>query len=199
MSVADQINRYLGRFTVGIAGCGGLGSNSALALARAGVGRLIIVDFGIVTTEDINKQYYLKHQNGAVKVNALRENIHLINPEVIVNAFDIKLCVSDIIELYSGCDIIVEAFDKAEMKHMMQETVRTKMSEKILVTANGATINRELPETLNQHSDTQEACENVDHQLLVNLHVQTSKPDVAANTQAKEVLDILLKDFQPKA
>jgi len=49
---------------VGIAGAGGLGSNAAAALARAGVGRLIIADFDIVESTDLNRQYYFFDQIG---------------------------------------------------------------------------------------------------------------------------------------
>ena len=42
--------------TIGIAGAGGLGSNIAISLARAGIGTLIIADYDIVTLENLNRQ-----------------------------------------------------------------------------------------------------------------------------------------------
>ena len=44
--------------TVGIAGCGGLGSNCAVALARVGVGTLVVADFDRVEVSNLNRQYF---------------------------------------------------------------------------------------------------------------------------------------------
>ena len=51
----EQIKQILKNKTVGIAGCGGLGSNCAVALTRAGVGTLIIVDFDIIEESNLNR------------------------------------------------------------------------------------------------------------------------------------------------
>ncbi len=54
----NQIKERLKNKTVGIAGCGGLGSNCAVALARVGVGKLIIADFDIIEESNLNRQYF---------------------------------------------------------------------------------------------------------------------------------------------
>ncbi len=197
MSVAEQISSYLSRFTVGIAGCGGLGSNCAVALARVGVGRLIIADFDIVTAQNLNRQYYFHDQIGRLKVHALRENIHRINPKVVVKAFDMKLCVSDIIELYAGCDVIVEAFDKAEMKQMIIETVLTKMPGKILVVGVGMAGWGNSSAIGTRRSDNLVICGDEVSEVSDALPVLAPRIGMVANLQANEVLDILLKDFKP--
>jgi len=133
LTYQEQIANYLKKFTVGIAGCGGLGSNCAVALARCGVGKLVIADYDIVTKQNLNRQYYFHDQIGRLKIHALRENILRINPSANVKAFDLKLCVSDVIELFAGCDVIVEAFDKAEMKQMIIETVHSEMDRNTLL------------------------------------------------------------------
>ena len=61
--------------TIGIAGCGGLGSNCAIALARIGIGKLIIVDFDSIDKSNLNRQYYFIDQIGKPKVDALEYNI----------------------------------------------------------------------------------------------------------------------------
>ena len=198
MTIDNQISNYLSRFTVGIAGCGGVGSNCAVALARVGVGRLIIADFDVVTAESLNRQYFFNDQIGRLKVHALEENIQRINSKIVIKAFDIKLCVSDIIELYSGCDIIVEAFDKAEMKHMIIETVRTKMPGKILISgsdlagwgnSSGITIRR---------SDNLVICGDEGSEISADLPALAPRIGMVANIQANEVLEFLLKDFKPE-
>ena len=59
----------------------GLGSNCAVALARIGIGRLIIADFDVVTESNLNRQYYFCDQVGMKKVEALKDNLIRINPK----------------------------------------------------------------------------------------------------------------------
>lgn len=56
----EEIKLKLKKYTVGIAGAGGLGSNCAVALARVGIGTLIISDFDVVNETNLNRQYFLK-------------------------------------------------------------------------------------------------------------------------------------------
>ncbi|EMR73162.1 dinucleotide-utilizing enzyme possibly involved in molybdopterin or thiamin biosynthesis [Thermoplasmatales archaeon SCGC AB-539-N05] len=49
----DKIKKKLRKSSVGIAGVGGLGSNAAIALARVGIGRLVLVDFDIVEKNNL--------------------------------------------------------------------------------------------------------------------------------------------------
>ena len=122
---------------VGIAGCGGLGSNCAVALARVGIGKLIIADFDVITESNLNRQYFFFDQIGQKKAYALRENINRINPAVTVEAHDKKLKPADIIKLFKNCDVIVEAFDLAEMKQMIIETVLAELPDKPIVSGVG--------------------------------------------------------------
>ena len=57
----DEVKQILKTKTVGIAGCGGLGSNCAVALARVGVGRLVIADFDLVEERNLNRQIGRAH------------------------------------------------------------------------------------------------------------------------------------------
>ncbi|MBI9033184.1 MAG: sulfur carrier protein ThiS adenylyltransferase ThiF [Bacteroidales bacterium] len=132
-----EIEGKLKNKKVGIAGCGGLGSNCAIALARSGVGNFILADFDLVAQGNLNRQYYFEDQIGFLKVYALKENLERINPNVQVKPFDIRLCPSDIYELYYDCDIIIEAFDDAKMKQTIIETVLNEMPKMPLVIGNG--------------------------------------------------------------
>ena len=118
----EEIKSILKKYTVGIAGAGGLGSNCAVSLARVGIGKLIISDFDVVSEYNLNRQYFFRDQLGQKKVLALKDNIQRINPEVELIPKDIKLNERNIVEIYKDCDIIVEAFDLAEMKKMLIET-----------------------------------------------------------------------------
>lgn len=129
----QEIKFRLSKKIVGIAGCGGLGSNCAVSLARVGIGKLILADYDIIEESNLNRQYFFYDQIGKEKVFALKENILRINPNIDVQAHLVKLNSNDIIKIYKNCDVIVEAFDKAEMKEMIVETVLQNFPDKYLV------------------------------------------------------------------
>lgn len=128
-----EIKNKLSQFAVGIAGAGGLGSNCAVALARIGIGKLVIADFDVVQESNLNRQYYFQHQIGQKKVLALKHNLSLINPKVEVIAHDLKITAEFINLLFKDCHIVVEAFDKAEEKLMLIEAMQQQFPEKPLV------------------------------------------------------------------
>ncbi len=105
--------------TVAIAGAGGLGSNIAVSLARAGVGRLIIADFDKIEPSNLNRQQYTVKQIGLRKVKALRALLKQIAPFTKVKAWDEKVKPKNIEMLFGEADILMEAFDKAEEKSML--------------------------------------------------------------------------------
>jgi sulfur carrier protein ThiS adenylyltransferase len=122
---------------VGIAGCGGLGSNCAMALARAGVGRLVIADFDVVSAENLDRQYYFLDQIGQKKVFALRENIKKVNPDIAVQAHDLRLGPDEVVRVFKDCRLVVEAFDGADQKLMIIETVSERFPDKFIIAASG--------------------------------------------------------------
>jgi len=133
----SEIKRKLKSKIVGIAGCGGLGSNVAVALARVGVGKLIIVDFDKIEESNLNRQYFFFDQIGQKKAPALKNNLKKINPSVNVETYVLKITRDNISELFSECDIIVEAFDRASMKEMLIESVTELFPDKPLVSGVG--------------------------------------------------------------
>jgi sulfur carrier protein ThiS adenylyltransferase len=106
---------------VGIAGAGGLGSNCACNLVRAGFKNLRIVDFDRVDHSNLNRQFYFLDQVGMDKVKALEVNLRRINPDVNLESRVCKIERSNAGEIFSDCDIVVEAFDRAEYKSMIVE------------------------------------------------------------------------------
>lgn len=122
---------------VGIAGLGGLGSAVAVALARVGVGTLVIADFDVVEPSNLNRQQYFVDQIGMSKVQAMKENLSRINPHVRVENYEVMLTREEIPRIFSSTPIIVEAFDKAEMKEMILTTVLEAMPGHVIVAASG--------------------------------------------------------------
>jgi sulfur carrier protein ThiS adenylyltransferase len=131
------IHRKIKKSVVGIAGLGGLGSAIAIALARVGVGRLILVDFDVVEPSNLNRQQYFVHQIGMPKVEALQKNITLINPYVKVQAYQEKIDRNNVERIFEEAEVVVEAFDRAEEKAMLINTVSEKMPDKYIVAASG--------------------------------------------------------------
>jgi sulfur carrier protein ThiS adenylyltransferase len=112
--------------TVGIAGLGGLGSAVAVALARIGVGRLILADFDVVEPSNLNRQQYFIDQLGMTKSAALEANLKRINPYVEYEAHCIRLTPDNIPTLFSEADVLVEAFDRADQKAMLLQSFKDK-------------------------------------------------------------------------
>jgi len=188
----DEIKSVLKTKTVGIAGCGGLGSNCAVALARVGIGSLVIADFDVIVESNLNRQYYFHDQIGMLKVFALKQNILLINPAVRVHAFDIRLCISDIVEIFHSCDVIVEAFDKAEMKHMIIDAVHTHMPDKHLVMGVGMAGWGDNELIHCRRSDKLIVCGDELNEIAEQNPPLAPRVGVVANMQANSVLEILL-------
>ena len=123
--------------TVAVCGLGGLGSNIAIALARAGVGRLHLVDFDRVEPSNLNRQQYAAAQVGLPKAEALRANIAAANPFCDVVAETVRVTESNLAALLAEDDIVCEAFDRAEAKAMLVSGVLETFPEKPVVAASG--------------------------------------------------------------
>ena len=134
---SEKIRKKLKESSVGIAGVGGLGSNAAVTLARAGVGRIVIVDFDRVEESNLNRQYYFRDQIGEVKVEALKENIRRINQLVKVDIVNQKLAKDSMCKPFTDVDVIIEALDEAETKASFIEEILVKLPDKPIVGASG--------------------------------------------------------------
>ncbi len=119
---------------IGIAGVGGIGSNVALNLVRSGVKALRIVDFDRVEPSNLNRQFFFQDQIGRPKVEALRENLQRIRPDLEVDAIFERVDESNCKALFGGCDLVVEGFDKAMAKKMLMECLA---SHQLVVSASG--------------------------------------------------------------
>ena len=123
--------------TVAICGLGGLGSNIAISLARAGIGKLILVDFDKVDITNLHRQQYKANQIGMNKTDALSENLKEIAPYIELETHTERVTEKNAVRLLQGADIICEAFDDAEVKAMLTNLVLETMPDKYLVAASG--------------------------------------------------------------
>lgn len=123
--------------TVAICGLGGLGSNIATALTRAGIGKLILIDFDKVDITNLNRQQYKMNQLGLYKTESCMENMKEISPYTEIEIHTVKLNEENIPELLADADIICEAFDKADQKAMLVNTVLDTFPEKYILSGSG--------------------------------------------------------------
>lgn len=135
--VGSDIQAKFQGATIGIAGLGGLGSNIAIMLARAGVGKLVLADFDRVDISNLNRQQYKADQLGQPKADALRNNLLEIAPYLEIESHEVKLNEENIPEIYKDVDVICEAFDNPEAKAMIVDTVLTKMHDTYIVSGSG--------------------------------------------------------------
>ncbi len=132
-----ELQNRFSNAVVAVCGLGGLGSNIALSLARAGIGKLILIDYDKVDISNLNRQQYKVSQLGMYKTDATLENLAEISPFTRIEIHTSKLREDSAHELLYSADIICEAFDNAEAKSMLTNFVLEHFSEKYLVAASG--------------------------------------------------------------
>ncbi|MBR3843465.1 MAG: thiamine biosynthesis protein ThiF [Christensenellaceae bacterium] len=122
---------------VAICGLGGLGSNIAIALARAGIGKLILIDFDRVDMTNLHRQQYKAKQIGLYKTDALAENLLEIAPYTEIKTITVKITEDNFTDILKDADIVCEAFDKAEAKAMLTNGVLSQLPHCYLIAASG--------------------------------------------------------------
>lgn len=133
----ENLQNKISAARVAVCGLGGLGSNIAIALARAGVGHLHLIDFDRVDLTNLNRQQYAVGQLGQYKTDALRETLSLISPYCDVTCDTIQVTEENLPDLLKTEDYICEAFDRAEAKAMLVSGVLEHFPEKYLVAGSG--------------------------------------------------------------
>lgn len=132
-----ELQKVFSSATVAVCGLGGLGSNIAITLARAGIGKLILVDFDRVDITNLHRQQYKVTQIGMYKTDALTENLSEIAPYIDIETHTERITEDNAVTLLQSADIICEAFDNAEAKAMLTNHVLAEMPDKFLVAASG--------------------------------------------------------------
>jgi len=122
---------------IAVCGLGGLGSNIAISLARAGIGKLILIDFDRVDITNLHRQQYKASQVGEYKTKALAECLKEIAPYIELEIHTVHITEDNAPHLLKDADIICEAFDAPECKAMLVNIVLETMPDKYLVAASG--------------------------------------------------------------
>ena len=132
-----DLHKRFSSVTVAVCGLGGLGSNIAIALARAGIGRLLLIDFDRVDITNLHRQQYKANQIGRYKTEALAEILLEIAPYTEINTVTAKITEENFADLLKGADVVCEAFDNAEAKAMLANGVLEQLPDCYLVAASG--------------------------------------------------------------
>ena len=192
-----ELHRAFSSATVAVCGLGGLGSNIAIALARAGVGRLILIDFDRVDITNLHRQQYKATQIGMYKIDALTVNLREIAPYIELETHTERITEDNVLTLLKDADIICESFDDAECKAMLTNTVLAEMRDKYLVAASGMAglydANRiKTRKIMNKFY----LCGDEVSDVAEGIGLVSSRVMVCAAHQAHTVLRILANNFE---
>ncbi|MBR2878094.1 MAG: thiamine biosynthesis protein ThiF [Clostridia bacterium] len=192
-----KLHHKISEATVAVCGLGGLGSNIATALSRAGVGKLILIDFDKVDITNIHRQQYKVRQIGMFKTDALQENLNEINPYIETEVHTTCLDENNAAGLLAGADIICEAFDNAEAKANLVNFVLEKMPDKYIVAASGmAGIGSGNEIKTRKISKKFYVCGDEKSDVTDEVGLIASRVMICAAHQAHTVLRILAKEFE---
>ncbi len=132
-----RVHERMNKSTVGIPGLGGLGSGVAIALARMGVGRLILADFDLVEPSNLNRQQYSIEHIGMAKTDAMTQILGGINPYIRVVTHKVVLDRENIAKCFQTADVIVECLDRVEAKVLFIQAVAEFLPETYVIGASG--------------------------------------------------------------
>jgi adenylyltransferase/sulfurtransferase len=103
-------------------GAGGLGSPALMYLAAAGVGTIGVVDFDTVDETNLHRQIlYGQSDIGKKKVDVARTKIQESNPLVTVNIYPLRIDTTNVLEIMSNYDIIIDATDNFATRYLIND------------------------------------------------------------------------------
>ena len=188
-----EVRARLAACTVAIIGCGGLGSNAAHMLVRAGIGRLILIDFDRVEEDNLNRQFFFRDQVGMLKTEALAESLRRIGYDSELVLATERVTGDTVKGLVRGADAIIEAVDTAEAKAMIIEACMRDLPDVPLVAASGLagydTINAIATERL---ADRLYVVGDLTSDTRTGLPLVAPRVCAAAAAQAHAVVRVLL-------
>lgn len=110
-----------------IAGAGGLGSPVSIYLAVAGVGTITIVDMDVVDGTNLNRQIlHYERDIGRKKTASAEEKLRELNPDIIINAIDMKIDASNAKKVVGNADGIVDAMDNYPTRYLLNDVAIVK-------------------------------------------------------------------------
>ena len=112
--------------TVAVVGLGGLGGNVVEGLARAGIGRLIVIDGDVFVEHNLNRQILSTEANlGTSKVEVAKARVAEINSAVEVIARPVEAAAESLPQLLEGAEVVVDALDRLPTRLMLQDAAQS--------------------------------------------------------------------------
>ncbi|MDQ1404189.1 MAG: sulfur-carrier protein adenylyltransferase/sulfurtransferase [Actinomycetota bacterium] len=103
-------------------GAGGLGSPAALYLAAAGVGTLGIIDMDVVDESNLQRQIlHNLDRIGERKVDSAKKTLTLLNPDVNVVTYDVRLGADNVLDIIDGYDVILDGTDNFPTRYLVND------------------------------------------------------------------------------
>lgn len=180
---------------VGIAGLGGLGSMVAVALARTGVGRLVVADFDCVEEGNLDRQHYFLDQVGRPKVEALVETLQRIDPGVSVQASAQRLDARSVPQVFAGVHVVAECLDRADQKQMLVEAVLSGMSQPVVTVSGLAGYGRGNAIQTRRVSSRLVLVGDGQSDAYSGLPLTAGRVWIAAAHQANAIIELLLDEI----
>jgi len=192
-----DLHKRFSSATVAVCGLGGLGSNIAIALARAGIGKLLLVDFDRVDITNLHRQQYKANQIGLYKTEALAENLSEIAPYTEIQTVTAKITEENITDILKHADIVCEAFDNAQSKAMFVNGVLEKLPDCYLVAASGM-AGMDTPNTIRTRKLTKRfyLCGDEVSDVAKTIGLVAPRVMLCAAHQAHTVLRILAGEYE---
>ena len=192
-----DLHKRFSSATVAVCGLGGLGSNIAVALARAGIGKLLLIDFDRVDLTNLHRQQYKTDQIGRYKTDALAENLSEIAPYTEIRAVTEKITEGNIANLFKDADIVCEALDNAESKAMLANGVLEHLPRCFLVAASGM-AGMDTPNTIRTRKIMKRfyLCGDEVSEVEASVGLVAPRVMLCAAHQAHTVLRILAGEYE---
>ena len=183
--------------TVAVCGLGGLGSNIAIALARVGIGKLILIDFDRVDITNLHRQQYKANQIARYKTEALAENLAEIAPYTKIKTVTAKITEENFADLLKEADVVCEAFDNAEAKAMLVNGVLEQLPDCYLVAASGM-AGMDTPNTIRTRKVMKRfyLCGDETNDVADTIGLVAPRVMLCAAHQAHTVLRILAGEYE---
>lgn len=188
-----QILPRLRASVVGIAGAGGLGSSVAVSLARAGIGKLIIVDFDRIEISNLNRQQYFWTQVGKVKVRALLENLRKINPFSEYVGYQRRITPKNVKAIFGKADLLIEAFDRAGQKQMLIESWIAYFPDRPIIAASGLSGWGRNQKIRQRRVGNLYICGDEESEPARGISPMAPRVGIVANMQANLAVELLVK------
>ena len=183
--------------TVAVCGLGGLGSNIAITLARAGIGKLILIDSDRVDITNLHRQQYKADQIGFFKTDALADNLSEIAPYTEIQTVTSKITEENLAYLLKDADVVCEAFDNAEAKAMLVNGVLEQLPQCYLVAASGM-AGMDTPNTIRTRKVMKRfyLCGDETNDVADAIGLVTPRVMLCAAHQAHTVLRIFAGEYE---